>query len=72
MIFILLLIADLSRSSVVASKAKVLPKETIDYVITLRNTGDESPQFVYVSNHLSNSALFVSSAGWQYEPADSN
>jgi len=46
-------------STIAASRATIRPLETIDYTITIRNTGDRAPSYLRVANAIPTSAMFA-------------
>ncbi|HEX7153067.1 MAG TPA: hypothetical protein VF618_16385 [Thermoanaerobaculia bacterium] len=62
--------ADFSASTVVSRQTAVHPRETVDYTIVVRNTGNEAPSYVEVAQPMPTAALFVSSSKeWTFDPA---
>lgn len=58
-------------SSVTASRSSIVPLETIDYTITIRNSGGSAASYLRVANAIPTSAMFVSaSPDWKFIEAD--
>ncbi|HEV7766029.1 MAG TPA: DUF3592 domain-containing protein [Thermoanaerobaculia bacterium] len=58
-------------STITASRATIHPLETIDYTITIRNSGGSTPSYLRVANAIPTSAMFVrASPDWKFIEAD--
>lgn len=70
-VVVLLAAPNFQTSTITASRSTIYPLETIDYTITVRNTGDSTPSYLRVANAIPTSAMFVSaSPDWKFIEAD--
>ncbi|HEU4889447.1 MAG TPA: DUF3592 domain-containing protein [Thermoanaerobaculia bacterium] len=70
-VLVLLAAGKFDTSTIAASRSTIHPLETIDYTITVRNTGDSAPSYLRVANAVPTSAMFVSaSPDWKFIEAD--
>lgn len=70
-VLVLLAAPNFGTSTIAASRSTIYPLETIDYTITVRNTGDSAPSYLRVANAIPTSAMFVSaSPDWKFIEAD--
>lgn len=54
-------------STITASRFSIHPLETIEYTLTVRNTGDSTPSYLRIANPISPSAMYVSSSpDWKF------
>lgn len=53
---------DFSTSTIAASRTSIHPLETIDYTITIRNTGTTAPSYLRVANAIPTAAMLVSAS----------
>jgi uncharacterized repeat protein (TIGR01451 family) len=68
---VLLAVPNFETSTITASRSTVHPLETIDYTVTVRNTGDSTPSYLRIANAVPTSAMFVSaSPDWKFIEAD--
>jgi uncharacterized repeat protein (TIGR01451 family) len=62
--------ADFSTSTLTSSAPKVYPLDTVDYVVTVRNSGATSPNYLQVASPIPVSAMYVaSSPDWKFDAA---
>lgn len=70
-LLVLLAAPRFDTSTIAASRSTIQPLETIDYTITIRNTGDVAPSYLRVANPIPTSALFAGgSPDWTFVEAD--
>lgn len=70
-VLVLLAAAKFDTSTITASRSTIYPLETIEYTITVRNSGDSAPNYLRVANAIPTSAMFVSaSPDWKFIEAD--
>lgn len=61
-VLVLLAAPRFETSTITASRTAIHPLETIDYTITVRNSGDSTASYLRVANAIPTSAMFVSAS----------
>lgn len=70
-VLVLLAVPKFETSTITASRSTIYPLETIEYTVTVRNSGDSTPSYLRVANAIPASAMFVSaSPDWKFIEAD--